>query len=162
VSVNSIKASKQLLAVMTEECRARVETFSRLLESLGKGEIAMIREDELDEARMRGHDLIFCGIPKQRSQLPLLPAGITLHDTEFTIHEEVVHAPDGLLFLVLQLPAPSGRVAALFQPLSATAAEQYASKITHYGTFGSLVFTNGAIRHKGTILPSSVESAVVF
>jgi hypothetical protein len=162
VSVNSIKGSKSLLAVMTEECRAKVETFSRLLESLGKGEIAMIREDELDESRIRGHDLIFCGIPKQRSLLPPLPAGITLHDTEFSVHEEVVHAPDSLLFLVLKFPAPSGRVAALFQPLSATAAEQYVSKITHYGKFGSLEFTGGAIRHKGIIPPYSGESAVAF
>jgi hypothetical protein len=161
-SVNSIKGSKMLLAVMTEECRARGETFRRLLESLGKGEVAVIREEELDEARMRGHDLIFCGIPKQRSLLPPLPAGIALHDTEFSIHEEVLHAPDGLLFLVLQRPAASGRVAALFQPLSATAAEQYASKITHYGKFGSLVFTGGVIRHKGINTPSSRESAVGF
>jgi hypothetical protein len=162
VTVNSIKGSKMLLAVMTEECRARGETFRRLLESLGKGEVAVIREDELDEARRRGHDLIFCGIPKQRSLLPPLPAGITLRDTEFSVHEEAVHAPDGLLFLVLQFSSPPGRVAALFQPLSATAAEQYASKITHYGKYGSLVFTGGSIRHKGTIPASAGESAVCF
>jgi aminopeptidase N len=162
VSVNSIKGSKQLLAVMTKDCRARGETFRRLLESLGKGEVAVIREDELDAARIRGHDLIFCGIPKQGSLMPPLPAGINLYDTEFSVHEDVVHAPDGLLFLVLQFPAPSGRVAAFFQPLSAAAAEQYAPKITHYGRYGSLVFTGGAIRHKGTISTSAGESAVIF
>ena len=162
VTVNSIKGSKQLLAVMTEECRASGETFRRLLESLGKGEVVVAGEDELDTARMRGHDLIFCGIPKQRSFLPPLPAGSTLQDTEFSVHEDAVHAPDGLLFLVLKYPAPSGRVAALFQPLSAAAAEQYTPKITHYGRYGSIVFSGGAIRHKGTIPPSSGESAVDF
>jgi hypothetical protein len=161
VSVNSIKGSKQLLAVMTEACRASGETFRRLLESLGQGKVAVISEDELDAARINGHDLMFCGIPKLRSLLPPLPAGITLHGTEISVHEVVVHAPDGLIFLVLQFPAPSGRVAALFQPLSA-AAEQYASKITHYGKYGSLVFTGGKIRYKGTIPPSAGESAVSF
>jgi Peptidase family M1 domain len=161
-TVNSIKGSKQLLVVMTEECRAKGETFRRLLESLGQGEAAVIREDELDAARLRGHDLIFCGIPKQRSLLPPFPAGVALHGTEFSVQKDMVHAPDGLLFLVLQFPAPSERVAALFQPLSAAAAEQYAPKITHYGTYGSLVFTGGVIRHKGTIPPSSGESAVNF
>jgi hypothetical protein len=162
VTLNSIKASKQLLVVMTEICRSGEEAFRRLLESLGKGEVAVIREDELDAARIRGHDLLFCGIPKTRSLLPPLPAGITLHDSDFSVHEAVVHAPDGLLFLVLRSPDPSGRVVGLFQPLSAAAAEQYAPKITHYGRYGSLVFTGGAIRHKGTIPPSSGESTVEF
>ena len=66
VTVNSIKASKQLLVVMTDACRAGEEAFRRLLESLGKGEVAVIREDELDAARIRGHDLLFCGIPKTK------------------------------------------------------------------------------------------------
>jgi peptidase M1-like protein len=162
VTVNSIKGSKQLLIVMTAECRAGGETFRRLLESLGQGEAAVIREDELDAARIRGHDLLFCGIPKQRSLLPPLPAGITLQDSGFSVDEDTVQAPDGLLFLVLQLPASSGRVAALFQPLSAAAAEQYSPKITHYGKYGSLMFTGGAIRHKGTIAPSAGGSAVGF
>ena len=151
VTVNSIKGSKQLLAVITEDCRAGDATFKRFLESLGKSGTTVIREDKLDEERLRTHDLIFCGIPKQRSLLPPLPSGISLRSTGFTINEDVVPAPDGLLFLVLPFPAPSVRIAALFLPLSETAAEQYAAKITHYGKYGSLVFTGGAIRHKGTI-----------
>jgi aminopeptidase N len=151
VTVNSIKGSKQLLAVITEDCRAREVTFKRLLDSLGKGGIMVIREGELDEERLRTHDLIFCGVPKQRSLLPPLPPGITLHAAGFSIREDVVSAPDGLLFLVLPFPAPAGRVAALFRPLSEAAADQYASKITHYGKYGSLVFTGGAIRRKSII-----------
>jgi hypothetical protein len=162
VTVNSIKGSKQLLIVMTENCRASGETFRRLLESLGQGGAAVVGEDGIDAERLLGHDLIFCGIPKQRSLLPPLPAGITLHDTAFSVHDVVVDDPDGLLFLVLQLPDSSGQVAALFQPLSATAAEQYAPKITHYGKYGSLVFTGGAIRHKGTSPPSAGGSTVGF
>ena len=151
VTVNSIKGSKQLLAVITTDCRASDATFRRFLDSLGKGATKVVREDELDEERLRTHDLMFCGIPQQRSLLPPLPSGISLLSTGFTISEELVPAPDGLLFLVLPFPAPSGRITALFLPLSETAAEQYAAKITHYGKYGSLVFTGGAIRHKGTI-----------
>jgi hypothetical protein len=153
VTVNSIKGSKQLLAVMTEGCRTREETFRRLLESLGHGEAKVIREDELDAKRIKGHDLMFCGIPRQSSMLPPFPAGIAVNGTSFSVDKETVGAPDGLLFLVLPFPDSSGRVAALFQPLSEAAAEQYTSKITHYGKYGSLVFTGGAIRYKGTIAP---------
>ena len=162
VTVNSIKASRQLLVVMTEECRASGETFRRLLESLGQGQAAVIREGQLDAARMRGHDLLFCGIPKQRSWLPPLPAGIELQDSGFSVPEADVHAPDGLLFLVLKYPEPSGQVAALFRPLSAASAEKYAPKITHYGRYGSLVFSNGSIPHKGTMPPSAGVSVVDF
>jgi hypothetical protein len=162
VTVNSIKASQQLLAVTTGNCRASGETFRRLLESLGQRKSAVVREDELDATRIGGHDLLFCGIPKRGSLLPPLPAGITLHGTDISVHEDVVHAPDGMLFLVLQDPVQTGRVVALFQPLSAAAAEQYSPKITHYGTYGSLVFSGGAIRYKGTISPSAGGSAVGF
>jgi aminopeptidase N len=153
VTVNSIKGSKQLLAVMTEGCCAKEETFRRLLESLGHGEAAVIREDELDGKRMPGHDLMFCGMPKQRSLFPPLPAGVAVNGTGFSVNKEAMGAPDGLLFLVVPFPDSSGRVAALFQPLSDAAAERYTSKITHYGKYGSLVFTGGAIRNKGTIAP---------
>jgi hypothetical protein len=67
-----------------------------------------------------------------------------------------------LIFAVLKRSDSSGRVVALFQPLSEAAAERYAPKITHYGKYGSLVFTGGAIRHKGTISPSAGGSAVSF
>jgi aminopeptidase N len=162
VTVNSIKASKRLVAVVTGDCRAREVTFRRLLDSLGKGAAEVIREDELDEERVRTNDLIFCGIPKKRSLLTPLPSGIILRATGFSAHEDAVHAPDGLLFLVLPSPGPTGRVTALFQPLSEAAAEQYSSKITHYGTYGSLVFSGGAIRHKGAFPPSAGESRVDF
>lgn len=153
VNVNSIKGSKQLLGVMTEGCRAKEETFRRLLESLGHEDAAVIRENELDGKRIQGHDLMFCGMPKQRSMLPPFPAGIAVNGTGFSLDKEAVSAPDGLLFLVLPFPQPSGRVAALYQPLSEAAAEQYTPKITHYGKYGSLVFTGGANRYKGTVAP---------
>ena len=162
VTVNSIKGSKQLLAVITEDCRARNTTFRNLLESLGKGATKVIRENELGEELRRTHDLMFCGIPKQRSLLPPLPSGIALNSAGFSLQEETVAAPDGLLFLVLPLSSPAGRVTALFRPLSEAAAEQYAAKITHYGKYGSLAFSGGAIRYKGTIPPSSGGSVINF
>jgi hypothetical protein len=161
-TVNSVKGSKQLIAVITKECRARDVTFKRLLESLGKGGTTVIREDELDEELLSTHDLIFCGIPKKQSLMPPLPSGIALNAAGFSLPEAVVSAPDGLLFLVLPYNAPAGRIAALFRPLSEAAAVQYASKITHYGKYGSLTFSGGAIRHKGTAPPAGGGSRVTF
>ena len=161
VTVNSLKGSKKLLAVMTKDCRADTETFGRLLESLGQNKGAIVREDELDAGRLSGHDLLFCGAPQQRALLPL-PSGISLNDGKFTVPEGEVQGPDGLLFLVLRQPESPGRVVALFQPLSGTAAGQYAPKITHYGKYGTLVFSGGAIRYKGTIQPPAEGNVVTF
>jgi hypothetical protein len=94
--------------------------------------------------------------------LPPLPSGIVLNSAGFSLQEETVAAPDGLLFLVLPYRSPAGRVAALFRPLSETAADQYAAKITHYGKYGSLAFSGGTVRHKGTTPVSAGGSAVNF
>ena len=114
VTVNNIKGSQQLTIIRTEDCHASAETFRRLLESLGQGKAAVIREDELDAARLHGQDLLFCGMPKQRSLLPPLPAGITIHGTGFSVQEDVVPAPDGLIFLVLQFPLNRGGLLPFF------------------------------------------------
>jgi len=162
VTVNSIKGAKHLLAVITGDCRAREETFRRLLESLGKGGAKIITEEELDQERNRRNDLIFCGLPTQRSLLPMLPDRVSLHNRSFSVNAEVVQASDSLLFLVLPSSVPGGRVTALFQPLSEAAAEKYVSKITHYGKYGTLVFHGGAIRYKGTAPSSAGGSRVDF
>jgi aminopeptidase N len=162
VTVNSIKGSKSPIAITTEDCRARGATFKRLLESLGKGGTKVIREEELDAEQVRTNDLIFCGIPKQQALLPPLPSGVTLNSAGFSVDKNSVQTPDGLLFLTLRFPASSGRVAALFRPLSEAAAEQYSAKITHYGKYGSLLFTGGAIRYKGAVPVSGAVCSVDF
>lgn len=153
VNVNSIKGSKHLIAVMTGDCRATEGTFRRLLESLGHGEAQIVQEGKFDAKRAQGQDLMFCGMPKERSMLPPFPAGISVNNDRFSVDKETVAAPDGTLFLVLPSAVSPGRVAALFQPFSEAAAELYTPKITHYGKYGSLAFTGGAIRYKGTIAP---------
>jgi hypothetical protein len=160
-TVNSIKGSKQLIAVMTDDCRATEATFKRLLESLGRKEGVVIREDKMTEEMAGSNDLLLCGVPKQRGLLPRLPSGVTLGRDEFSLNNEVIRAPDGLLFLALQFPA-SKRFAALFQPLSEAAAGQYLSKITHYGTYGSLVFSGGGVRHKEKLPSPGGGSSIDF
>ena len=148
-TVNSIKGSTRLVGVITKNCRARSETFRALLASLSQGGATVINEAELNRVGVAGHDLIFCGAPANRSLLPSFPEGVSLAGSGFSIDGAPYPAPDGLLFLVLQLPGTSGRVAALFEPLSEAAAVQYAPKITHYGKYGYLAFAGGVNRRKG-------------
>ncbi|GFE59440.1 M1 family metallopeptidase [Geobacter sp. AOG2] len=149
-TVNSIKGSSQLIGVMTENCRARSETFKDFLASLSQGGARIINEAQLEEKEAARNDLVFCGVPRDRSRLPPLPEGIDSAATAFAVGGATYSANDGLLMLVMQRGSASGRVAALFQPLSETAAAQYAPKITHYGKYSYLVFADGANRRKGT------------
>ena len=159
-TVNSIKGSTSLVGVLTKSCRAGSESFAGLLASLSQGDARVIQEAQLEGMEKGAHDLIFCGTPADRSLLPRLPPGIEVADSGFSIDGVAYPAPDGLLFLVQKIPGASGRVAALFQPLSEAAARQYAPKITHYGKYGHLVFAGGANREKGTV-PASEGEAVV-
>ena len=148
-TVNSIKGSSGVVGVVTENCRAASGTFRALLASLSQGEAPVIDEARLGDTDAGRHDLLFCGAPRKRSLLPRLPEGVELSVDGFSVDGVRIAQPDGLLFLVLPGPAPSGRVAALFQPLSEAAAAQYAPKITHYGKYGYLVFAGGSNRRKG-------------
>ena len=159
-TVNSIKGSTRLLGVLTKECRVGRESFGNLLASLSQGGARVIEEAELKGVAPGANDLIFCGRPADRALLPGLPEGVRLAGSVFSVDAKAYSGPDALLFLVLKYPGASGRVAALFQPLSEEAARLYAPKITHYGKYGHLVFADGANREKGTV-PAGEGAAVV-
>jgi hypothetical protein len=157
-TVNSVKGSRQLLGVVTENCRAREETFRDLLASLSQGSAPVVREAELAGMAAGSRDLVFCGTPANRSLYPF-PEGSRSAGSGLSVDGVSYPAPDALLFLVQKVSA-TGRVVALFQPLSEAAAQQYLPKITHYGKYGQLVFAGGAVRYKGTV-PAPEGAAVV-
>lgn len=161
-TVNSVKGSTHLVGVLTDNCRAGADGFRDLLASLSQGGARLVREDELGAGELSGLDLIFCGVPKQRALLPRLPGGVRIEPNGFTVAGASFSAPDALLFLVLRRPGSSGRVAALYQPLSEAAARQYYPKITHYGKYAELVFYEGANRRKGMVPAGEGAAAVVL
>jgi hypothetical protein len=150
-TVNSLKGSSSLIGVRTKNCQASAETFQALLASLSQGEAAIVDEDRLDRQKSARSDLLFCGIPRDRSLLPKLPDGVDLAEARFSVEGGSFPAPDALLMLVMRRPGSSDRVTALFQPLSEAAAARYAPKITHYGKYGYLAFAGGENRRKGTM-----------
>lgn len=149
-TVNSIKGSDKVIGVVTENCKAAAGTFKALLASLSQESAPLIDEGRLDPGAAGSSDLVFCGVPKNRSLLPRLPDGVRLEADGFKLDGSSFAGPDGLLLLVLARPQAPGKVAALFLPLSESAASQYAPKITHYGKYGFLAFAGGSNRRKGT------------
>ncbi|WP_328754325.1 M1 family metallopeptidase [Geomesophilobacter sediminis] len=160
VTVNSIKGSHDLVAVITKNCRASAESVRDLLESLDQKQAPVLREEELGQGT-QGKDLVFCGAPANRSLIGPLPAGTALFGDGFTVEGEAFQGEDALLFLTTRAPG-SQRIVAVFEPLSERAATSYGYKITHYGKYGYLAFGGGAIRRKGTVRSAAGDSLVHF
>lgn len=149
-TVNSLKGATRLVGVITENCRAKPETFRAFITSLSQEKAPLVREAELEESARRDSDLIFCGTPRDASLLSALPEAIAVKGGEFAVDGEEFSNGDALLVAVMQRNGASGRVSALFHPLSEEAAARYAPKVTHYGKYSYLVFAAGANRRKGT------------
>jgi aminopeptidase N len=161
-TINRLKGAKELLVIITENCRAREETLRLLLESLGQQRAQLMTEDKADAATLGNHDLLFCGTPQRHAEFSVFPEGVAISRREFTAAGERFSRPDDLLFVVKRHPFAEGRVAAVFLPLAETAAERYALKITHYGKYSCLVFAGGENRHKEIFPPTAGGSVVDF
>ena len=148
-TVNSLKGATGLVGVITENCRAKAGTFKSFILSLSQEKAPLVREAELDPGARRDSDLVFCGVPRDRSLLPNLPEGVAVKDGVLSVEGEEFSGEDGLLLAVMRRGDAKGRVSALFHPLSEAAAVQYAPKITHYGKYSYLLFSAGANRRKG-------------
>jgi hypothetical protein len=161
-NVNRLKGSTRLLAVTTQGCTVDGSTLRRLLESLGQGSAKIISEEEFGRGVGRDHDLIFCGVPAGAAALLDLPPGIELARQSFAVNNEQFSNPGDLLFLVTrQRPEPK-RVSALFLPLSPQAAAGALTKVSHYGNYATLVFTNGTNRHKGRVPQQPAGDQLIF
>lgn len=161
-NVNRLKGSRRLLAVTTPGCGTGAAALRKLLETLGQGKTAIITEEELTRGGSRDHDLVFCGLPEGAAELFEIPPGLEFARHSFVINGERYSGGGDLLFLVTrQRPAP-GRVAALFLPLSPAAAGSAIPKISHYGNYATLAFSNGSNRHKGSIPQQPAGDQVTF
>jgi hypothetical protein len=150
-TVNGIKGSKSLVAVVARSLPAKIqEASATLLEALGQKQAPMLAEDDTPPSRLRGHDVLYLGVPEGEAYLPPLPKGLAISPGDFTLEGVTYDAPEDVLFIVLPHPEGGQRVAGLFLPLSAKAVARAARKIPHYGKYSYLVFRKGVNQVKGT------------
>jgi hypothetical protein len=155
-TVNAIRGSTALTVVTAAGLSPDMVAASRLLLAALRQEGAtVLSEEKTSPGKLRGHDVLFIGIPRRAGLLPLLPEGLQLADSGFTLQGERFTGPGAVLFAALPHPSDSARTAALFLPLSAGAAEQAARKIPHYGKYSFLAFENATNRVKGTWPPAA-------
>ncbi|MBT1076379.1 M1 family metallopeptidase [Geobacter grbiciae] len=162
LTVNRIKGSRTLAAVVTRTCGADDKTLGLFLRSLGQGDAPLLSEETAGEISLADRDLLFCGMPTRPGLLPPLLPGVTAAAGGFAVNGMEYQGSGDLVFMVLNRPEASGRVMALLLANAPAGAEAAALKITHYGRYGLLVFSGGENRVKETSRPPGGGSIVRF
>lgn len=161
-TVNRVKGSRALTAVVAKGCSVSDGALRLLLRSLGQGDAPVIREEDADVAVLAERDLLLCGVPERSGFLSLLPPDVKAETGGFSVHDTAYRETGDLLLAVANRPGEPGRVAALLLANSPAAAEAAILKITHYGRYGLLVFSGGENRIKETLFQAGGGSVVTF
>lgn len=149
-SVNNIRGSQSLIAVVSADLPQETAAASRLLlQALRQERTKVIQENDFFPDQYRGRDVLFFGLPARHAE-PLRDAiSLTLDDDRLEFGGPIYTGSDTAVFAVV--PAPGGPETswAYFIPMSAQAAQDAARRIPHYGRYSYLVFHQGTNRDKG-------------
>jgi hypothetical protein len=149
-SVNTIKASSSVLIVIAKHAWPGIEEAAETLAlSLGLRRFQVVPEDQLKENTIRENDVVILGVPEKEELLSGLPPQVSVWKSGFALKGEAFSHPSALFFGVFAHPKARGRVMALFMPLSTAYVVQVARKVTHYGKYSYLVFSQGRNQVKG-------------
>ena len=156
-TVNGIRGATGLAVVVANGVpRETAEAARILLEAMGRERLPLLREEEAPPGAIAGRDVLYIGVPAGSGYLPAaMPDGLRLSPREFTLNGTTYSAPGDALFAVVPHPSSPGRVAAVFLPLSPSAANAAGRKIPHYGKYSYLAFSDGNNREKGTWPPAA-------
>jgi hypothetical protein len=149
-TVNSVKGSKDLLAVLADSANSSAEsTFRLLLESLNQGALPIRRESEVKPSALEKRDVIFWGSPLPTTlklMLPSMPQSLSLSTEGLACDGLTPETSGDTVFAVFKDPAREGDITALLYPVSGASRESIEAavrKITHYGKYSMLSFASG-------------------
>lgn len=169
VTVNSLKASNNLIAVMAESLDEISPGVARIfLDSLGQGGADLLREQDIDAADLAGRDVLFFGFPattEGRRAVASVQSGKWSSLDQLSQRDTLALARSDTQFAVYADPERSGRVVAFFVPKPSVdmgSAEEAARKITHYGKYSYLGFESGANTVKGVWEPRESPLSIDF
>jgi hypothetical protein len=149
-SINAIKGSSSVRVVIARTWHRGLEEAAKTLTlSLGLKNFEIVPESQLPESALLENDLLFLGLPQKTQLLSRLPPQVTLRQSDFELNGKRYTHPSLTFFGVFAHPMAEGRVVALFLPLSKAYLGQVARKVTHYGKYSYLVFSQGRNQVKG-------------
>ena len=160
-SINAIKASPSVLIVIAKQLGPGAHEAARTLAlSLGLPRFQIVPEDQLSEKSVLENDIVILGVPEKEGLLSGLRPQISVGKSGFALEGKTFSDPSTVFFGVFAHPRREGGVMALFLPLSTAYAGQVARKVTHYGKYSYLIFSQGFNQVKG-IWPIS-ESPLIY
>jgi hypothetical protein len=149
-SINSIKGSPSVLIVLAKHAWPGIEEVAETLTlSLGLRKFQIVPENQLKEGAIRENDILIVGVPERGELLSSLPPRVSVGNSGFALNGKAFSHSSVVFFGVFAHPMVEGRVMALFMPLSTEYMGQVARKITHYGKYSYLVFSQGRNQVKG-------------
>jgi len=166
-TVNSLKGSRRLVAVVAADQDSAMADIARLLlDSLSRPEAPVLREQDVTPKTLADKDVLFLGHPGTRNgqdlAAPVQQQSLSMLD-QLSSADALAMARSEASFAVYKDPRAAGRVMAFFAPrpgLSAEAAEDAARRITHYGKFSYLAFAAGRNSAKGVWEPDASPLAL--
>jgi hypothetical protein len=159
-TVNSVKGSHNVLAVLTKDDRQKTgggerrAAFELLLEGLEHADAPIKGEKEAEAHLDKESDFLFFGLPRSEKLKYLIESAPD--EVKRQIKEQgKLKTEEGsgadCVFLVFKDPNRQNRITALFLPAAGASADSVLAavrKITHYGKFSYLAFSHGTIQEK--------------
>jgi len=150
-TVNSLKSSPSIMLVICGPAGGSGRRLADIIaRSLGLRHPAVVHEDEIGRGRLEDRDIIWVGLPRDRSFLRTAPAGLQVTADGVSLDGANIPADADTFFGVMPHPDAPLRVMGIFLPGPPAAAESAAAKVTHYGRYSYLTFKDGQNRDKGT------------
>ncbi|ADH84827.1 M1 family metallopeptidase [Desulfurivibrio alkaliphilus] len=150
-SVNSIRGSGRLLAVLAEDLPAPTAEAARLiLQALRQQDVRIFEEGEVCPEQLVEHDVLFLGLPRRFAD-PLFDGTELSVDREgFAFAGQRFDGAQAALFAAVTPRDAPDTHWAYFIPNSPESASDAARRIPHYGRDSYLIFDQGENRARGT------------
>jgi Peptidase family M1 domain len=150
-SINALKRNAPLLVVVPSDRIApeQQQTAQTLARALGRSEMSIALEKDLDANQAFTHDLVVMGMPAHPLLKRAIQDRVTLHPQGFDLNGQVYRAPTDCFFGVWPHPLSEAHTMAVVLYGSQHHLETIARKIPHYGRYSYLVFAETTNRIKG-------------
>jgi len=150
-TINDLRAAATKLVVIARGAEALFEPSRDLLKGLHWQEAVIVNEVDYRERATGNHALLVIGWPENQALQPALPEPKIHNKQQFRLPGQAI-ADSETLFMVSR-PRVGDALIAHFLPGSPAAALDTARRVSHYGRYSYLAFSNGINLVKGTWAP---------
>jgi hypothetical protein len=160
-SVNAIKGAHSVAVIVSAAAgSAGVQTAQMLVRSLGLSRVRIVEETEFRPASFPAGSRVYIGFPADPSVLPTSRPPAAFFSDRFSVAGSVFSEPTDTFFGVFEDPTTPDAVVGILYPVHPRFGPLVARKVTHYGKYSFLAFSDGQNEAKG-IWPVTTSPLIV-